>query len=69
MQDSICDTLGTLSIQSHAVWTLQHTGHLQEVDGSSPNGCEVMPCSGLPEEHVTVLGFRGILQAVNSQFC
>ena len=142
-KDSICDTLGTLSIQSHAVRTLQRTGHLREVDGLSPAGvtvvplpcilgryhlfwddirrctgqpdidfrtstllwtaievnkvssvpnicafsgtcswqkgtgvrpkennrCEVMACSGLPEERVTVFGLRGVLQAVHPQFC
>ena len=43
MQDRICDTLGTLSVQSHAVRTLQCTGHLREVDGSSPTRVAVVP--------------------------
>ena len=47
MQDSIWDTLGTLSVQSHAVRTLQCTGHLREVDGSSPTGVTVVPLPGI----------------------
>ena len=27
-QDSICDTLGVVSVQSYAVWTLQCSGHI-----------------------------------------
>ena len=30
---------------------------------------KVMTCSGLPEERATVLGLRGVLQEVHSQFC
>ena len=32
------------------------------------DGCEVMACSGLPEERATIFELRRILQAVHSQF-
>ena len=44
MQDCFCHTLGTFSVQSHAVWTLQRTGHLREVDGPVLQGLRWSRC-------------------------
>ena len=46
-----CHTLGTLSVQSHAVWTLQRTGHLRKVDGPGPTRVAVVPLPSLPRRY------------------
>ena len=47
--DARCKTaFATHSVQGHAVWTLQRTGHLREVDGPGPTGIAVVPLPSLP---------------------
>ena len=43
MQDSICDTFQTISVQGNAVRTLQRTGHLRVVNGSSSARIAMVP--------------------------
>ena len=48
VQDCFCHTLGTFPVQSDAVWTLQCTGHLREVDRPGPTRIAVVPLPSLP---------------------
>ena len=47
--DARCKTaFATHSVQSHAVWTLQRTGHLRKVDGPGPTRVVAVPLPSLP---------------------
>ena len=49
--DARCKTFRTLSVQSHAVRTLQRTGHLREVNGSSSARITMVPLPGVFGRH------------------
>ena len=48
LQDCLCHSFGPLSVQGHAVWTLQCPGHFRAVDGPGQSGVALVPLSGLP---------------------
>ena len=49
--DCLCHSLGTLSVQGHAVRTLQRTDHLRKVDGPGPAGITMVPLPGLSRRY------------------
>ena len=51
VQDCLCYSLGTPSVQGHAVWTLQCTSYISKADGPGPTGITMVPLPGLSRRY------------------